>query len=133
MIEMTKAEQVIELIANEGVSLIKACKKVGYTHGAFLAEIKREGLIDDYVRAREARADMMFEEMEEIANEKVGESVDDNGNIRLDSGWQTRQKLRIDTLKWILSRMNPKKYGDRIETVITEGKRLPEWMKEGDE
>ena len=130
---MTKAEQVIELVKTKGLSRNKACEKVGIPTSTFEDHLKAEGLGDQYARAREDRADLLFEEMEEIANEKAGEYVDDNGNVRLDSGWQTRQKLRIDTRKFMLARMNPKKYGDRIETVITEGKRLPEWMKEGDE
>lgn len=129
---MTKAEKVIELIETKGESLMKACEQSGYTHNAFLAAIKAQGLIDDYARARETREEIWFEEIRKISEEKAGEIVDENGNIRLDSGFQQRQKLRIDAIKWMLSRMNPKKYGDKIETVITQGKSLPQWMQEGD-
>lgn len=126
---MTKAEKVIELIETKGESLMKACEQSGYTHNAFLAAIKAQELIDDYARARETREEIWFEEIRKISEEKAGEIVDEHGNIRLDSGFQQRQKLRIDAIKWMLSRMNPKKYGDKIETVITQGKSLPDWME----
>lgn len=131
--EMTKAEEVIAIIETQGISLMKACQQVDYKHNAFLAAIKSQGLIDDYARAREVRADMIFDELMQIADEPIGQTVDEDGNTRLDSGWQQHKKQRIDTRKWVLARMNPKKYGDRIETVVTEGRKLPDWMKEGDE
>lgn len=131
--EMTKAEQVIELIGEEALSIRKACEKVDMKPSTFLLHVEKEGLAERYARAREARADMLFDEMIEIADEPIGQAIDENGNTRLDSGWQQHKKQRIDTRKWMLARMNQRKYGDRIEQVITEGKSLPDWMKAGDE
>jgi hypothetical protein len=54
----------------------------------------------------------------DISNEVQGQIVDEDGNVRLDSGWQQRQKLRIDSLKWLLSKMNPGQYGDRIQQEV---------------
>ena len=130
---MTKAEEVIQLIAEEALSMKKACDKVGITPWSFLRAIEKEGLAQNYVRARDARADIMFDEIIEISNEKQGVILDEDGNERLDSGFQQRQKQRIDAVKWTLSRMNPKKYGDRVEQVITTTKEFPSWMTESDE
>lgn len=56
---------------------------------------------EQYVRAREAKADYMAEELDEIAS---------NETIPVD-----RAKLMIETKKWQMSRMQPKKYGDKLE------------------
>ena len=116
---MTKAEQVIELIGEEALSIRKACDRVDMKPTTFLRHVESEGLAERYTRAREARADLLFDELIEIADEPQGQSVDDNGNVRLDSGWQQHKKQRIDTRKWMLARMNAGKYGDRIEQNIT--------------
>jgi hypothetical protein len=33
----------------------------------------------------------------------------------------SRSKLRVDTRKWMLSKMNPKKYGDKIDVTTKDG------------
>jgi hypothetical protein len=50
-----------------------------------------------------------------IADETSGDkrSVNDEKEITDNEAIQ-RSKLRVDARKWVLSRMNPKKYGDRL-------------------
>lgn len=57
---------------------------------------------DQYARAREIQADHIFDEMFDIADRDDAEGV-------------SRDRLRIDTRKWALARMMPKKYGDKLE------------------
>ena len=57
-----------------------------------------------YEIARMAQADALFELMQEIADS--GENV-------------PHARLRVDTLKWRLARMAPKKYGDKVTTEVT--------------
>lgn len=54
-----------------------------------------------YARACEMRADELFDEMLEISDDENGGAVD-------------HRKLKVDTRKWALSRMAPKKYGDKL-------------------
>lgn len=87
--------------------------------------------VNQYARATEDRADTIFDEMFDIADDgsndytkkAIGEGVEvevlNNEHIQ-------RSRLRIDTRKWALSKMMPKKYGDRIEQVI-EDKRTPQY------
>lgn len=56
---------------------------------------------EQYARARQASADAMLEELLEIADEKSGDPA--------------RDRLRLDTRKWAMSKMAPKKYGDKLE------------------
>jgi len=62
---------------------------------------KPPGISSRYAYARAAGLDAIAEQMEEIADDKS-----DDANSR---------RVRIDTRKWLLSKLAPKKYGDRIE------------------
>ena len=69
-----------------------------------------------YARAREAQADVMFDEIQRIAddgtNDWMTQNDPDNPGYRLNGEHVQRSRLRVDTLKWRLSKMFPKKYGD---------------------
>jgi hypothetical protein len=76
--------------------------------------------INQYARACEARADYIFDEMFEIADNasndftkrQIAEGVEVE---QLNSEHIQRSRLRIDQRKWALSKMQPKKYGEKIE------------------
>jgi len=59
---------VVKIIEDEALPLTKACEKVGVKRGSFYDELNRDTeLFDTYTRAREIRADKIFEEILEIA------------------------------------------------------------------
>jgi hypothetical protein len=64
-----------------------------------------------YARAREASCEHMANDLIEIADEPVGTT--NQGST--DSGAVQKQRLQIDTRKWLLSKLAPKKYGEKIE------------------
>jgi hypothetical protein len=77
--------------------------------------------INQYARACEIRAEKIFDEMLDIAddgtNDFMSKMIAEDVEIQtLNSEHIQRSKLRIDTRKWTLSKMNPKKYGDKLET-----------------
>lgn len=87
-----------------------------------------EEFCQQYARAKEESADAMSEDILDIADDgtndwmwikRGGEDVQVPDNEVLQ-----RSKLRVDTRKWIMSKMKPKKYGDRID-MTTNGKDLP--------
>lgn len=59
-----------------------------------------------YARAREARADMYFEKVD--ANTEAATKVCDPVKIQ-------GLRLASDNLKWMLARMSPRKYGDKLQ------------------
>lgn len=78
---------------------------------------------EQYEIAMEQRAGALFEEMFEIADESSNDtSVDDNGNVRTNTEVVARSRLRVDVRKWALSKMVPKKYGDRLDVGNAEDK-----------
>jgi len=68
-------------------------------------------LAADYARAREDLLEMMASDLLDIADRPVG-STESGGT---DSGAVADKKVQIDTRKWLLSKLAPKKYGDRLE------------------
>lgn len=69
-------------------------------HLWLLDEDKKE-FSDNYEKAVNIRADNKFDELEEIADNTEGDVQ--------------RDRLRIDTRKWWLSKVMPKKYGEKQE------------------
>ena len=77
-----------------------------------------------YARATELRSDCMFEDIINIADENHQDvTTNAEGIVRIDSDVIARARLRVDARKWYLSKLNPKKYGDKIETTIEGGEK----------
>ncbi|OZB35984.1 MAG: hypothetical protein B7X50_13540, partial [Alishewanella sp. 34-51-39] len=111
----------------EGESLRSICRDdVMPDKGTVLRWIARHDLFrDQYVRAKEQGAEALAEEMFEIADDGSNdwmEQLDNEGaavGYKLNGEHVQRSKLRIDTRKWYLSKILPKKYGDRIQQDVT--------------
>ena len=70
---------------------------------------------DQYTRAREIGYQLLADEIIEISDDSRGDTwVDDDGNERTDTERVARSKLRMDSRKWMLSKMLPKMYGDKV-------------------
>lgn len=77
-----------------------------------------------YVRACEIRADIIFDEMIEIADDQEDDIIiGEGGKEYVNHNVINRARLRVDTRKWILSKMNPKKYADKID-ITTDNQKL---------
>jgi hypothetical protein len=82
----------------------------------FLWLAKHAEFSEKYARAREAQADAMLEEILEIADDgKSDKYLDGEGNERTDQDVIARSRLRVDARKWAMSKMAPKKYGDKLD------------------
>lgn len=112
---------VIDNISN-GKSLRATCRMENMpVEATFYKWMKKDQKrLKQYACACELRADMVFDEILEIADDSSGdERLTDNG-VALNSEFVQRSKLKVDARKWVISKMNPKKYGDRVfnETTI---------------
>jgi len=80
--------------------------------------------VKQYERSVELRSEFLFDEIIEIADkqgEDVGEDAD--GNKVINHNIVQRNRLQIDARKWALSKMLPKKYGDKTD-ITTNGKEI---------
>jgi len=100
-----------------GITSGKSLKKIADENDFCLASIfnwlrTNAEFLDNYTRAKEDQADLFAEEMMEIADEQLIPLIDG----KVDGGVINHRRLRVDTRKWIASKLKPKKYGDRITT-----------------
>ena len=73
-----------------------------------------------YARAQAKRMEVMAERILEIADDSSGDTfVDAKGKEHTDYENIQRSKLRVDTRKWLMSKLAPKKYGDRAELEVS--------------
>lgn len=91
----------------EGLSLRKACAQVEVSTSAFLRWVDADDeLKEHYARARARLLDVQAEELEEIGEQAArAESAAEVAGLRLQS----------DNRKWLLSKLAPKKYGEKLE------------------
>lgn len=86
---------------------------------------ENEELQEKYARAKADQADYFAEEMidisdegrndwEERENQRTGHTY-----IALNEEAIARSRLRIETRKWLMGKMKPKKYGDKLQQEIT--------------
>lgn len=96
----------------QGLSAYKACLKVGVPQGTFNGWLNEDAeLAEDYARAREELHEFIAAEIIAIADAPVPSN--DKGGV--DPGAIQKQRLQVDARKWLLSKLAPKKWGDKIE------------------
>lgn len=94
-------------LLGDGKSLRTACKEVGIQTRTFYTWLADDEFTQrQYARAKEEAADNFVEEMLEIADEKTGDP--------------NRDRLRLDTRKWIASKLKPKRYGDKLDLAVSQ-------------
>lgn len=89
----------------EGESLRSVCRdpEMPAISTVMLWITKHSAFSEQYEKATEERAAGMFEDMFDIADD-----------VEPDAASVAKARLRVDTRKWALSKMLPKKYGDKI-------------------
>jgi hypothetical protein len=127
-------EKICEEIATSSKSTRSICVANGITSQAMYRWLEQDAeLRDKYVRAKEEQVEFMVDEMLEIADDGTNdymtiEKGDKQYNVE-DREVTNRSRLRIDTRKFIASKLKPKKYGDKLDvehTIIVEQPLFPE-------
>lgn len=81
---------------------------------------------ESYVRAREAQADALFDEMLNIADDGSNDWMEkrrEDGSLETAVNHEhiSRSKLRVDTRKWMAAKLAPKKYGEKLQHTGADG------------
>jgi hypothetical protein len=96
-----------------GESLRAICASTGMPSEAavrYWVSQDHEGCKAGFEAAREVQAHRFAEELVALCDEQPPLLPDG----RVDQGWVTWQKMRIDTRKWTASRILPKEYGEHV-------------------
>jgi transposase-like protein len=110
------AARICEEIA-EGKSIRQICEgadmPVPRTIWRWLAA--HQEFSQNYARAKEEQAEYYSSEIIDIADDGSNDTYeDDEGHVKTNYDVIQRSKLRVDTRKWIASKLLPKKYGDLV-------------------
>lgn len=92
---------------SEGLSLRKACQKRELAHTTVLGWIDADAALgDQYAGARARMLDAQAEALEDLGEKaSLAETAVEVAGLRLQS----------DNRKWLLSKLAPKKYGDKLD------------------
>ena len=79
----------------------------------------REGFYAQYARARDLGLDAMADELFDIADDGTNDWMERHGSegYVLNGENVSRSRLRVDTRKWYLSKLAPKRYGEKLEVT----------------
>lgn len=114
---------ICERIAN-GESLRTICDDEDMpTKSTVFLWLREDGdFSDHYARARESQADALFDEILTIADDGRNDWMERKNAEDQNIGWVEngealrRSQLRVDARKWMAGKLQPKKYGDKLQT-----------------
>ena len=78
----------------------------------WLADPERVSFREQYAMAREVQAETMADEIV---------SIDDGNGMGIEEkvALSARDRLRVDSRKWVASKLLPKKYGDKVQAELS--------------
>jgi hypothetical protein len=74
----------------------------------------RSGFSEQYARARQMQAEILADELFEVADDGSNDWVETKFGPQINGEVVQRSRLRVDTRKWYLSKVLPKIYGDKV-------------------
>ena len=112
--------EICERIA-KGESMVSICASEGMPSQALVYRwltVDSE-FVERYAHAREQQAEHYLDEIIAISDDvTLDEIIDGEGNPRTNHEAIQRSRLKVDTRKWAMSKLAPKKYGDKIQQEI---------------
>ncbi len=115
---------------SQGKSLRTICKSTLFPSTVTVFKWMRtnEEFLNQYTRAKEESADALTDEMLDIADNANNDYMEELGKDGQSKGYQLngdhvrRSNLRIETRKWLASKLKPKRYGNNISVAVKESK-----------
>lgn len=91
-------------LLEQGVGIETTAERLGITRAAMIAFVETPERAERVARARARAADYLAQEALTIADELTGEVA--------------RDRLRVDTRKWLAGKWNPTTYGDMKQPQV---------------
>lgn len=89
-------------LLSEGLSVQKGCAELGISTGTFYEWLRNSELVEkEYARAREARADVRFEKLQDLLDDINAKKIEPNA-----------ARVILDAIKWQCGKEKAKVYGD---------------------
>lgn len=102
-----------------GLSLRKACEAEGGPDPSTVLRWVSDNpaFAQQYAHARKIGYQLLADEIIEISDDSSGDIIDTEQGPKVDAERVARSRLRVDSRKWMLSKMLPKVYGDKVAVV----------------
>lgn len=125
------ALQICEKLATTNKGIHAVCKDLNISAMSVFRwindkskKVGDETFSECYARARELQQDLLAEEILAISDDGTNDTMTvtmPNGDVKdvEDREWTNRSRLRVDTRKFLMAKLAPKKYGDRIQVDQT--------------
>jgi len=102
-----------------GLSMRQSCIKAGIGASTWIDWVTADRELNErYARAREGLLDAMVDQILTLADAPV--PLLDNGAT--DPGLVRQRQLQIDARRWVLSKLAPNKYGDRLDVSVSDNR-----------
>ncbi len=110
-------QKIFDRIATTSLSVKNICKELHVNYSTVREWIanKEHPMADLYTRAKQLQIENLAEEILEIADDETKDMFDTEMGQQHNPTAVNRSKTRIDSRKWLLSKLDPKKYGDKLE------------------
>lgn len=103
-----------------GETLRAICRADGYPAASTVLLWAQDPLFAErYARARGMGLEVLADEIVEIADDSAHDQIITETGVIQNSEYIARSRLRVDTRKWLLSKLKPDKYGDKLATTIS--------------
>ncbi len=122
------ADKICEQLA-DGKSMRTVCKQEDMPAMSSVFKWLREhdGFSEQYAKAKDESADAMAEDLLDIADTPVmGEikTIKPDGSVEIKQDEMLgHRRLQVDARKWLMAKMKPKKYGEKLD-MTSDGEKL---------
>lgn len=110
------AREICDTIASEGKGLKRLCKENPHwpSYNTIYKWLRQHPIFSDlYAYSKKEQVTCLVDEILDIADDgSQDEIIDNDGNVRQNSEFINRSRIRIDTRKWIATKLVPRLYGD---------------------
>lgn len=120
-------DRICEEIATSDKGLHRICENPDYPSVTllmrWLSDGKHSYFVEQYARAKQLQAEYLEDQLLKIADDSSGDAIMTENGVIENREFVNRSRLRIDTRKWLMSKLLPKKYGDKLD-VTSDGKAI---------
>ncbi len=115
-------DKILGRIATSRDSIATICKDEDLPNAAtFFGWLSQDEELDkQYTRVKANQAEFLGEEMLDISDDSTNDYMErknedgDTVGVQLNAEHVQRSRLRIETRKWLMGKLRPKKYGERL-------------------
>jgi transposase-like protein len=115
----------------EGDSLRKAAKACGVDPSTVLGWVDSDpAYSQQYAQARARGYQLLADEILEISDDSSQDVIETEHGPKVNAEVVARSRLRVDSRKWMLAKMLPKVYGEKIEQTHEFGESVTKVVRE---